>query len=138
MPAGPVLIPGGRMASEFETLFAATGLPALVAMHGDAAGRVTVTAAGGVAAVVPAAMIGDEMVDTAAEGSGQVVIYKRDVTFETARLPALRQNAKVTVDGVQYSIHAVLAGGVNTITATLIRTAAGEVTRPDYRATRGA
>ena len=124
------------MPSEFATLFAGTGLPAIMAAHGES-GRVALTPAGGSSTPINAVIIGDEQVENGPEGTGQVVGYKRELTFARADVTTLRINSKITVDGVQYSIRGIPAGGSEMVTVQIYRGTAGEVTRPDYREREG-
>lgn len=119
------------MVSDFGELIGDTAEASLWLLHGDAS-RFTFTPAGGTAAPLDA-IIGPEEVVESREEFGRAIGYKRSVTVAVAALASPQTNATCTVDGVSYSVAAIRRSSGANWELDLVRSAAAEVSRNDYR-----
>ena len=124
------------MASDFDTLMAAIGVPVLMEHLGDA---ITYTPAGGAGAAITG-ILGFEEDREDETLDGRRLRRLRDVTVNTdpadpdyggVASPAL--NATVTVGGVQYAVESIVSLSANLVRLALRRVTALEVSRENYR-----
>lgn len=94
-------------------------------------GTVTFTAYPGAVAKKVTAILGRETVETRREDNRDVRYLVRECRFTT--LDAVRHDAIVTVDGINYSIDHTADRQASGITVKLQRTTLTEANRPNYR-----
>ncbi len=101
------------MMSQFDTSFAACGLPAILSVHGSA---VTYTAAGGAPSTF-SAVVGDAYEDVMVDEKGEFTVTKRPIIVPIADVPDPGVADRVTVGSDTYGV--VSVGSRSAAAATL-------------------
>lgn len=117
--------------SDHSTLFAETGLASLVATQGDE-DRVRYVSTAGVEISVTA-IVGQESLEETGDQDGRDVVRVRTVLIRSTEVELPRLKATCWVDATEYAVRDVEATGDGFARVTLVRAAASEVTRGNYR-----
>lgn len=117
--------------SDHSTLFADTGLAAIVATQGDESLVRYVTTSG--VEIACTAVVGQESLEDAADTGGRDQVRTRTVLIQATDVELPRLKATCWVGSVEYAVRDVQASGDGCARVLLIRTAPSELTRGNYR-----